>query len=82
MFLPLNYQINDSLNKEALTSEEFAYNDSISKTVKDYKYSFLKNKKERTLYGPTRNFLSFYEGFILALDSMANAGMKIRLGHL
>jgi len=79
MFLPLNYQINDSLNKEALTSEEFAYNDSISKTVKDYKYSFLKNKKERTLYGPTRNFLSFYEGFILALDSMANAGMKIRL---
>jgi len=79
MFLPLNYQINDSLNKEALSSEEFAYNDSISKTDQNYNYSFLKNKKERSLYGPTRNFLSFYEGFILALDSMSNAGMKIRL---
>ncbi len=79
MFLPLNYQINDSLNKEALSSEEFAYYDSLSKVDKNYSYSFLKNKKERTLYGPTRNFLSFYEGFIIALDSMANAGMKIRL---
>ncbi len=79
LFLPFNLEMNDTLNKEVLSSKEFAHYDSISKIDKSYAYNFLKNKTERNLYGSTRNFLSFYEGFILALDSLANAGMEIRL---
>lgn len=79
LFLPFNLDINDSLNLEALSSAEFKRNDSLRKVDPNYTYDFLKAKEQRALYPRSKNFVSFYEGFILALDSFANAGMTIKL---
>jgi len=79
LFLPFNLDINDSLNLEALSSAEFTRNDSLKKINPAYTFDFLKAKEQRALYTRSKNFVNFYEGFILALDSFANAGMKIKL---
>jgi LysM repeat protein/ABC-type branched-subunit amino acid transport system substrate-binding protein len=79
LFLPFYLDINDSLNQETLSLAEFARNDSLKKIDPTYNYDFIKAKDQRSLYTRSKNFVSFYEGFTLALDSFANAGMKIKL---
>ena len=39
----------------------------------------LKVKEVRSLYPPSKPFVDFYEGFLLALDSMQQVGIKVRL---
>lgn len=36
-------------------------------------------KRERSLYNHSRNFLFFYEGFLVALDSMKKTGINIKV---
>jgi LysM repeat protein len=67
MFLPLFLNENFSQNT---TDDEGEVTDSTS--VNDNS-----GRKGRTLYSQSRNFLNFYEGFLIALDTMKKTGVNI-----
>jgi len=79
MFLPLFLRQNDSINTISINSDEITQPDSTENQGSNNSQTFLANKSERTLYNNTRNFLSFYEGFLVALDTMKKTGINIRL---
>lgn len=98
MFLPLYYQMNDSINKHWFTDEEIAVLDSMKKydekVLNDY-YTIqvnnwgspvdtvlvkpFKKAESPELYRRTKPFVNFYEGFLLAVDSMYRAGLNIKI---
>jgi LysM repeat protein len=81
LFLPLFYTINDTINIEPLPEEELAEIDSLLELYPGLDLPTKRPKKEKTLYNHTRNFLSFYEGFLIAADSLSdeNCNVKINL---
>ncbi len=80
LLLPLYYDINDSLNREILAPEERALYDSLALYEPGFQYpDTLRSQKERTLFHPTRNILSFFEGFLIAADSLSQKGFNIHV---
>ena len=98
MFLPLYYDMNDSINRNWFTEEQIARMDSLKAfdaQILDKYYEIIPNswgdpvdtvlvkpyttKDTRFLYSHTRNFVNFYQGFLLAMDSMQNAGVNVKL---
>ncbi|MCF8358925.1 MAG: LysM peptidoglycan-binding domain-containing protein [Prolixibacteraceae bacterium] len=81
LLLPLFYTINDTINMEPLPEDELAETDSLLELYPELDLPVKRHKKEKTLYNHTRNFLSFYEGFLLAADSLSdeNCNVKINL---
>jgi LysM repeat protein len=78
MFLPLFLNQNESLNSPS-NSDESEETDSIQNSGTDNNQTYSGNNSGRSLYSHTRNFLSFYEGFLIALDTMKKTGINIRL---
>jgi LysM repeat protein/ABC-type branched-subunit amino acid transport system substrate-binding protein len=69
MFLPLFLDQNDSINAKYLNQTA----DSLQNVKQALRSS------NRSLYNQSRNFVYFYEGFLLALDSMKKTGVKIEV---
>ncbi|WP_319590451.1 LysM peptidoglycan-binding domain-containing protein [uncultured Draconibacterium sp.] len=81
LFLPFYYEANDTLNREELvidstalfTSEEAAV--ALDTTIE------LEERKElfKQFYGGSENFVEFYEGVLLAIDSIQKEGFEVNL---
>jgi LysM repeat protein/ABC-type branched-subunit amino acid transport system substrate-binding protein len=78
MFLPLFLNQNESINSP-VSSEESEETDTTQNSVSDNNQTPSNYNSGRSLYSHTRNFLSFYEGFLIALDTMKKTGINIRL---
>ena len=80
MFLPLFIKQTDSINHQMyVDADSLRLTDSIngvstSMLPEDYYKNIVP-----TLYPPSRNFLCFYEGFLIALDSMKKTETTIRI---
>ncbi len=83
LFLPLFLDANDELNNQIILEETdtlsqieevkgIAISDTIIEEAKPLQLT-------RQFYGNSENFLQFYEGVLIAVDSMQKAGMKIEL---
>jgi LysM repeat protein len=78
MFLPLFLNKNESNNSSSVNSDESEVSDSTQNTNTENNQE-TNNSSGRTLYSHSRNFISFYEGFLIALDTMKKTGINIRL---
>jgi LysM repeat protein len=79
MFLPLFLNKNLSINSIASNEEESADPDSTQSSESPNNQAATNYNAERSLYLHSRNFLCFYEGFLMALDTMKKTGINIRL---
>jgi len=82
LFLPLFTLANDTLNKEAEATS--LYEDSlIQETEIDIKDTIIEEEEPKEMfhgfYEDSENFLRFYEGVLLAVDSLQESGMLINL---
>ncbi len=82
LFLPLFLEANEQLNKEKFdeVTESFEISEHNHVLATD---TIIEQEKPAQLfkqfYGNSENFLQFYEGVLIAVDSMQKAGMKITL---
>lgn len=78
LFLPLYLEANDALNRETVSADvsDLLNPDVVADTLieKEEPKGLFKQ-----FYGNSENFLQFYEGVLLAVDSMRNAGMTVKL---
>ena len=76
LFLPLFLEANDTINrqKEIIVADSLAFLNGDAAIEQDEPIEMFKE-----FYGSSENFLQFYEGVIIAVDSMKKAGMKIKL---
>ncbi len=83
LFLPLFLEANDTLNKETIVFTENMDSLLVSETTDDKVDTLVEEGTQEDkfikFYGTSRNFLQFYEGVLLAIDSMQNRGMNIKL---
>jgi LysM repeat protein/ABC-type branched-subunit amino acid transport system substrate-binding protein len=75
MFLPLFLNQNISNNLSSENTEESDVADSTQNSNSDEYQA----NSGRSLYSKSKNFVSFYEGFLIALDTMKKSGINIRL---
>ncbi len=81
LFLPLFLEANNQLNKESAapvidTLEQIEISEIDSDTIVEEEKPVQLLKE---FYGNSENFLQFYEGVLIAIDSMQKAGMKVIL---
>jgi len=82
LFLPLFLEANEELNKGFVAEEPASpviydsINEQFVDTVIEHEQP---SKLLKQFYGNSENFLQFYEGVLIAVDSMQKAGMKIEL---
>lgn len=88
LFLPLFIEANENLNKDLISKENnlnlFAEPaDSLGMVDGIVADTIIEEEKPvhlfKQFYGNSEKFLQFYEGVILAVDSMQKAGMQIKL---
>ena len=92
LFLPLYLEANDTLNKrpkelEMLSDSPAAPTDEMENVLDEnteFESDILIEEEEPEdmffgFYGNTENFVQFYEGVLLAVDSMQRIGMRINL---
>jgi LysM repeat protein/ABC-type branched-subunit amino acid transport system substrate-binding protein len=83
LFLPLFLEVNDTLNRESLDRELLdllAMTQTEAQILQDTLVE-LEERKElfKRFYGNSESFVQFYEGVLLAVDSMQKSGMQINL---
>lgn len=82
LFLPLFLDANEQMNKENVAEETdtLQQTEEISEALTDTVVEEVKPVQLlKQFYGNSENFLQFYEGVLIAVDSMQKAGMKIEL---
>jgi LysM repeat protein/ABC-type branched-subunit amino acid transport system substrate-binding protein len=87
LFLPLYTLANDTLNREIIIPDSLLLAESIENELDDELLPENDTVIEEELtkemfhgfYRNSENFLQFYEGVLIAVDSMQQAGMNIRL---
>ena len=76
LFLSENKKLNSEVQRDSITENILVSDDSlVSNTPADS----VAIKKEYKFYSGTKSFLNFYEGVLLAVDSLKNAGMNVEL---
>ena len=76
LFLSKNKELNSEVKRDSIAENILAPGDSlVSGTPSD---SVVMEKKFK-LYSGSKSFLNFYEGVLLAVDSLKNVGMKVEL---
>lgn len=81
LFLPLYLEANDTLNRESLNEELI---DSLAfQEIEIIQDTTIEHEERKELfkrfYGSSESFVQFYEGVLLAVDSMQKVGMHIKL---
>lgn len=76
LFLPLFLEENEEINRqeEIIVADSLNFLNADTAIEQDEPIEMFKE-----FYGNSENFLQFYEGVIIAVDSMKKAGMKIKL---
>lgn len=79
LFLPLFIEANDTLNRK----EQTVIDSLMANDLFDWPDTLVEEEKTeemfRGFFRDSENYMQFYEGVLLAVDSMQQAGMKIRL---
>ena len=81
LFLPFYYEANDKLNHEDLAIDSTAlFTSEETEMVQDTTIE-LEERKElfKQFYGGSENFVQFYEGVLLAVDSLQDIGFDVQL---
>ena len=81
LFLPLYLQANDTVNFIRMTPAEIQKQIAEQKAagIDDPVVDSVKVRQDKILYGPSVNFLDFYEGVLLALDTLKQQGINTEL---
>lgn len=81
LFLPLFYEANDTLNREDLVIDTTALFTSEEAEIAQDTTIELEERKElfKQFYRGSENFVQFYEGVLLAIDSLQNVGFDVKL---
>lgn len=81
LFLPLFIEGNDTINREDLLIDTMAFFTDEEVEIAQDTTIEMEERKElfKKFYGGSENFLQFYEGVLLAIDSLQNAGVSIHL---
>ncbi|MCY1722780.1 LysM peptidoglycan-binding domain-containing protein [Prolixibacteraceae bacterium Z1-6] len=81
LFLPLFLEINDTLNREDLVLDTMSLFTAEEVEIAQDTTIELEERKElfKQFYGGSENFVQFYEGVLLAIDSLQKAGVNICL---
>ena len=81
LFLPFYYEANDTLNREDLVIDTTALFTSEEAEIAQDTTIELEERKElfKQFYGGSENFVQFYEGVLLAIDSLQNLGFNVKL---
>lgn len=82
LLLPLYLAANDKVNRIRMTKEEMLSDEDFMSHIEDPKQlpdDTFKIRDEKIIYPRSENFIHFYEGVLLAVDSLQKAGMNIEL---
>lgn len=82
LLLPLYLAANDTVNRVPITREEMVLDSTYMSQFNspdDMPEDTFKIRKEKIIYPRSENFVHFYEGVLLAVDSLQHAGMNIEL---
>lgn len=81
LFLPLFFEANDTLNREDLVLDTMALFTTEEVAIAQDTTIELEERKElfKQFYGGAENFIQFYEGVLLAIDSLQKSGVSVRL---
>ena len=81
LFLPFYYEANDTLNREDLVIDSTALFTTEETEIAQDTTIELEERKElfKQFYGGSENFVQFYEGVLLAVDSLQNIGFDVKL---
>ena len=83
LFLPLYLLANDTVNRIPVTPEEMMQDTVLMKRTGGDTDSLptdsFRIRQPKIVYPPSAHFLEFYEGVLIALDSLEHRGMKVEL---
>ncbi len=82
LLLPLYLEANDTVNHVKLTLEEIKEDSLLTVQYADAlegKRDTFSIREEKIIYPRSANFMHFYEGVLLAVDSLQRAGMNVKL---
>ncbi|MGQ7871264.1 LysM peptidoglycan-binding domain-containing protein [Sunxiuqinia sp. sy24] len=82
LLLPLYLQANDTVNRVCLTKEEILQDAGLRsqfENPEELPDDTFKIRSEKIIYPRSENFVHFYEGVLLAVDSLQRAGMNVQL---
>ena len=82
LLLPLYLQANDSINRIRLNRDDLLNDSLFMAGVADpnnLPFDTIVSRKDPLVYPRSENFIHFYEGVLLALDSLKRAGMNVEL---
>lgn len=78
VFLPLFLNMNDTINSERIPKEELDSLQALN-PLDTLQLDSIRFKKNKQIYNGTRNFLHFYEGFLLAVEQSRNQNLSVEL---
>ena len=76
LFLSENNKLNSEVKVDSVTENILVPDDSLVSVIPSDSVVI---KKKFRFYSGSKSFLNFYEGVLLAVDSLKNAGMKVEL---
>ena len=82
LFLPLYLAANDTVNRIPVTHDEMLLDSALMSQFDDPKElpaDTFKIREDKIIYPRSENFVHFYEGVLLAVDSLQHAGMDVEL---
>jgi LysM repeat protein/ABC-type branched-subunit amino acid transport system substrate-binding protein len=81
LFLPFYYEANDTLNREEIVIDSTAIFTREETEIAQDTTIELEERKElfKQFYGGSENFVQFYEGVLLAVDSLQRIGFDVKL---
>lgn len=82
LLLPLYLNANDTVNRIRITPEELMEDTAFMNSIDDMSeipVDTFRWREEEIIYPGSESFLNFYEGILLAVDSLQRAGMHIQL---
>lgn len=82
LLLPLYLAANDTINRVRMTREEMLMDEDFMSRVSnpdELPDDTVVVREQETVYPRSENFIHFYEGVLLAVDSLQRAGMNLQL---
>lgn len=82
LFLPLYLEANDTVNRVHMSHDEMLLDSTLMSQFDDpddLPADTFKIRDEKIIFPRSENFVHFYEGVLLAVDSLQKAGMNVNL---
>ncbi|MEL7587384.1 MAG: LysM peptidoglycan-binding domain-containing protein [Prolixibacteraceae bacterium] len=82
LFLPLYLPANDTVNRVRVSLDEMMRDSLLMErlgSISNLPVDSFRTREQPVVYPRSENFLHFYEGFLLAADSLRRAGMHVQI---